>query len=93
MVRAVTHPYPGAFVGDGPERVFIWSAEVANDGGASATPGTILSVRSGHGVTVAAGAGGLLVKRLQPAGEAEQAADDWAIRTGRRAGDSMMASR
>ena len=93
MVRAVTHPYPGAFAGDGPERVFIWSAEVASNGGASAAPGTILSVRSGQGVTVATGAGGLLVKRLQPPGEAEQAADVWATRTGRRTGDPMTTPR
>ena len=90
MVRAVTHPYPGAFVGDGSERLFLWSTEVVEGIGAPAAPGTILAIRPDHGVTVATGNGCLLVRRIQPAGHAEQGADAWAVRTGHRPGHSMM---
>ena len=37
MIRAVAHPYPGAFVGDGPARLHLWAASIpeASSGGAA----------------------------------------------------------
>lgn len=31
MVRAVTHPYPGAFYDCGGEKIIIWKAEVSRN--------------------------------------------------------------
>lgn len=79
LVRAVTHPYPGAFVLVGGEKLFVWWAlprEV--EGVAQTAPGTILEVKKNAGVLVATGAGALLLKRVQAEGELEKAADIFA---------------
>jgi UDP-4-amino-4-deoxy-L-arabinose formyltransferase/UDP-glucuronic acid dehydrogenase (UDP-4-keto-hexauronic acid decarboxylating) len=90
MVRAVTHPFPGAFVGDGPERLYLWTVRLDH---AAATlgrsPGTVLDVRADTGVAVATGDGIVWLRRVQAAGETEEAADVWARRRGVRPGDSM----
>jgi UDP-4-amino-4-deoxy-L-arabinose formyltransferase/UDP-glucuronic acid dehydrogenase (UDP-4-keto-hexauronic acid decarboxylating) len=85
MIRAVTHPFPGAFVGDGPARLHLW-AGAALDVTAAAPPGTLLEVRRGQGITVSTGAGVMLLTRVQSAGEAEEPADLWAARHDMAAG-------
>jgi len=83
MIRAVTHPFPGAFVGDGAGRLFLWTARVGSAGPApGGCPGTVIDIRPGLGVAVTTGAGILLLTRVQPAGGAEEAADLWARRSG-----------
>jgi len=81
MIRAVTHPYPGAFVGDGAARLYLWEAGV-DDGPANAAPGTLTAVRAGEGISVAAGDGIVRLTRVQGAGGLEQRADLWAHAAG-----------
>jgi UDP-4-amino-4-deoxy-L-arabinose formyltransferase/UDP-glucuronic acid dehydrogenase (UDP-4-keto-hexauronic acid decarboxylating) len=44
LVRAVTHPYPGAFSHVGERKCFFWAVSVIDEGAAPAKPGTITSV-------------------------------------------------
>jgi UDP-4-amino-4-deoxy-L-arabinose formyltransferase/UDP-glucuronic acid dehydrogenase (UDP-4-keto-hexauronic acid decarboxylating) len=81
MIRAVTHPYPGAFVGDGAARLSLWEA-VAEPGACAPAPGTIVDLGAGHGVTVATGQGTVRLTRVQAAGHPEEAAETWAQRRG-----------
>jgi UDP-4-amino-4-deoxy-L-arabinose formyltransferase/UDP-glucuronic acid dehydrogenase (UDP-4-keto-hexauronic acid decarboxylating) len=69
LVRAVTHPYPGAFAAWRSEKLYVWWA-APSERGPDAPPGTVLEVRPG-GVTVATGAGSLTLHRCQLAGGAE----------------------
>jgi methionyl-tRNA formyltransferase len=86
MIRAVTHPYPGAFVGDGTRRLFLWSASAEPWIGRGPRPGTLLEILRGQSITVATGEGALRLTRVQSEGAAEQAADAWALRRGLRPG-------
>lgn len=43
LVRAVSHPYPGAFTDRAKTRITVWEAEVVRDSGGSEMPGTVLS--------------------------------------------------
>jgi UDP-4-amino-4-deoxy-L-arabinose formyltransferase / UDP-glucuronic acid dehydrogenase (UDP-4-keto-hexauronic acid decarboxylating) len=69
LVRAVTHPYPGAFTVWGGKKLFVWWA-VPHAGPLQAVPGTVLAVAS-KGVEVATGDGALLLARCQLEGEPE----------------------
>ncbi len=79
MIRAVTHPFPGAFTGDGATRLHLW-AGTPLDGRAPCAPGCLVDVRAGQGITIATGDGMLLLTRVQDAGGAEEPADEWAGR-------------
>jgi UDP-4-amino-4-deoxy-L-arabinose formyltransferase / UDP-glucuronic acid dehydrogenase (UDP-4-keto-hexauronic acid decarboxylating) len=81
MIRAVTHPYPGAFVGDGAARLLLWDGRVEPES-APARPGTVLAIRHGAGIVIATGAGALHLIRVQAAGHAEMRADEWARTVG-----------
>lgn len=78
LVRAVTHPYPGAFTHWDGQQLLVWWARPEADGEATAPPGTVLGV--GDGVVVQTGAGRLRLLRLQLAGEDECDAAQWARR-------------
>ncbi|HUN59590.1 MAG TPA: formyltransferase [Candidatus Binataceae bacterium] len=71
LVRAVTHPYPGAFCTAGGRKLFIWRAEICNESGRPGMPGAILGTTRGGGVEVAAGEGSVALMRVQFQGEAE----------------------
>ncbi len=88
LVRAVTHPYPGAFTTAGDRRLYVWDARPLA-GPDDRPPGEVLGVRAGEGIAVAAGQGVLLLRRVQRAGEAEERADLLAARIGLRAGDRL----
>ncbi len=70
LIRAVTHPYPGAFCYAAGKKVFIWEAAIANEEGMIGAPGEIIGEKSG-GLEIAAGQGSLVVKRAQFAGVIE----------------------
>jgi methionyl-tRNA formyltransferase len=89
MIRAVTHPFPGAFTGDGAGRLHLW-AGTPDATGAAAAPGTVVGIAPGRGVAVATGQGTLCLRRVQPAGGAEDDAWTWAARRGLRPGASVM---
>jgi len=95
-IRALTHPYPGAFTAlpDG-RRLVVWKADLVELAGASsAAPGTVLgALRStGHrdgGVTVAAGSDAVVLRQVELDGRGEPALDlldGGTIRTGDRLG-------
>ena len=77
LIRAVTHPYPGAFTQRGDRRLFIWRARVTPDSGA---PGVVLSARP-FKITAASGALEILRWQWQGAPEAG-AGDDPGVRAG-----------
>ncbi|MBI1735055.1 MAG: formyltransferase [Candidatus Rokubacteria bacterium] len=93
MIRAVTHPFPGAFVGDGADRLYLWGSRLGEGAApARAAAGTVVDVRAGAGVAVATGDGVLWLTRIQRVGEAEESADVWARRHGVRPGGALRAA-
>jgi len=62
LVRAVTHPYPGAFTFKGNTKLYIWEAEVADPSIPAALPGTVISVDP---LTIACEQGAVVVRRAQ----------------------------
>lgn len=76
LVRAVTHPYPGAFTVWSGKKLFVWWA-VPQAGNLAAPPGTVLRVES-KGVEVATGDGALVLARCQLEGEPEMDAHAFA---------------
>ena len=91
LIRAVTHPYPGAFTYYRGRKLYLWSAVLNSRSTAahSALPGTIREIRSGAGIYVATGAGDLLATRLQLESEKELPADLFATHYGLRAGERL----
>lgn len=57
LIRAVTHPYPGAFTVLNGEKIFIWKATPLDDN-SSAPPGTVISAAP---LIIAAGKGAVRV--------------------------------
>ena len=74
LVRAVTHPYPGAFCHVGGRKLYVWRARIGTEEGRRGTPGTIVGVVEGDAVEIAAGVGSVIVMRAQFEGGAEAAA-------------------
>jgi methionyl-tRNA formyltransferase len=87
LVRAVTHPYPGAFTWHGSRRLFVWWARPGAPP-RSLAPGEIC-LGSNGAVWVGAGEGALRLERVQIDDGPEQAAADWAARGGCRSGDIL----
>ncbi|MBF6568844.1 MAG: formyltransferase [Candidatus Binataceae bacterium] len=73
LVRAVTHPYPGAFCFVDRRKVVIWQAAIAHEGAAQAVPGQVISAGGGT-LEIAAGEGSVRVQRAQFEGAIEQPA-------------------
>ena len=73
LIRAVTHPYPGAFCYLGDRKLFVWQARIANESGSRGAPGQIIGEDAGGALEVAAGEGSVLVIRAQFEGGAEGA--------------------
>lgn len=71
-IRALTHPYPGAFTYLGSRPLFVWKGEPARTG--SGAPGEILHAAPGEGIVVAAGAGAIRIERAQMKDDAEEEA-------------------
>ncbi len=69
LVRAVTHPYPGAFTSIDGKRLFIWWARALPD--IKGRPGEVVS---SNPLRIASGNGGLEIARLQWEGRTEEEA-------------------
>jgi len=82
LVRAVTHPYPGAFTWQGQRRLFVWWARPAH--AARRLRAGEVEVTSSQAVCVGSGDGVLHLERVQVEGEAELSAVEWARRGGCR---------
>jgi methionyl-tRNA formyltransferase len=74
LVRAVTHPYPGAFCSLNGRKLFVWESRIAAEAGRRGAPGEIVSTAGAGAVEVAAGEGSLLIARAQFDGAPEGAA-------------------
>ncbi len=75
LVRAVTHPYPGAFGFLNGRKVYVWNAKIGTE---TATRGTVGEIRGhsmrehcGGAIEVAAGEGSVIIGRVQIEGSAE----------------------
>jgi len=68
LVRAVTHPYPGAFTTYRGRKLYIWRAHPLLELSSGEEPGTILWVQE-TGCAVATGVGALLLTLVQWEGE------------------------
>ncbi len=74
LVRAVTHPYPGAFCEVGGRKMFVWEASIGAEDGDLGEPGDILSRSEPKGVEIAAGTGSVIISRVQFEGDEETSA-------------------
>ncbi len=82
LVRAVTHPYPGAFTALEGRKLFVWWGKpLAEPAPAGAAPGEIVAALPGEGLLVAAGEGQFLLERAQFDGEPEFLGPVLALRT------------
>jgi len=64
LVRAVTHPYPGAFCYATGKKLFVWEARIASEDRNIGAPGEIVG-EIADGLEIAAGQGSLIVTRAQ----------------------------
>ncbi len=72
LVRAVTHPYPGAFTFCQGRKLFIWAGQImAAPVPEPAEPGQMTAAVPGEGLLVATGAGHFLITQAQWEGEPE----------------------
>ena len=74
LVRAVTHPYPGAFSFAGGRKLTIWEARIGREAGPMALPGGVIGEAPDGGIEVAAGEGSVIVMRAQAEGGPEDSA-------------------
>ncbi len=70
LVRAVTHPYPGAFCFAAGRKLFVWEARMASADGLRGAPGEIIGERDG-GLEISAGQGSLIIRRVHIEGGIE----------------------
>jgi methionyl-tRNA formyltransferase len=80
LVRAVTHPYPGAFTSFGDHKLLVWWA-VPIEAAAAGHPGRVLAADR-DGITVATGEGWLRLVTVQLEGEPELPAGSFALAHG-----------
>jgi methionyl-tRNA formyltransferase len=71
LIRAVTHPYPGAFCTINGRKLFIWRGRICNESGIHGAPGAIIGSTDAGEVEVAAGQGSVALIRTEFAGEPE----------------------
>jgi methionyl-tRNA formyltransferase len=71
LIRAVTHPFPGAFTHCEGRKTVLWSARPPAGEATVAPTGTLLGPGEGGALRVAAGDGVLEILRLQAEGEPE----------------------
>jgi len=95
LMRAVTHPYPGAFTYFQGKKLLIWegqplAASAHTPDHAAGSPGHVLGGLPGGGLLVAAGNGHFLIQRAQWEGEPEfmgPVVATWEYLVGKRLGE------
>jgi methionyl-tRNA formyltransferase len=65
LVRAVTHPYPGAFCFAGGRKLLVWEASIGSEAERHGAPGEIVSDTADGAIEIAAGEGTVIVRRAQ----------------------------
>jgi methionyl-tRNA formyltransferase len=78
LIRAVTHPFPGAFTYLESRQVYLWAARPPSKRWVPGPPGRVLGVGEGRALEVATGDGVLEVLRLQLEGSDEIDGADFA---------------
>jgi methionyl-tRNA formyltransferase len=88
-VRALTHPYPGAFIESNFGQLFLWDVSI-DSCKIHGNPGLVYQIHDGRGMLVKVG-GFMCVwlKRVSHNG-IEQWADEWARDMGIREGDNLI---
>jgi methionyl-tRNA formyltransferase len=76
LVRAVTHPYPGAFCFAGGQKLLVWDASIGSEAGRRGAPGEIVSEAADGALEIAAGDGSVIVRRAQFESSAEGRASE-----------------
>jgi methionyl-tRNA formyltransferase len=71
LVRAVTHPYPGAFGFLNGRKVYVWTAKIAAETGTRGTVGELVAAHADGAIEVAAGTGSVVLSRVQIEGGVE----------------------
>jgi UDP-4-amino-4-deoxy-L-arabinose formyltransferase / UDP-glucuronic acid dehydrogenase (UDP-4-keto-hexauronic acid decarboxylating) len=74
LVRAVTHPYPGAFTFLNGQKVYVWWGKSSNEK-ENGTPGTIGSTQP---LTISCGKGLFKIDKIQVEGQEEMDGTRWA---------------
>jgi methionyl-tRNA formyltransferase len=88
LVRAVTHPYPGAFTEFGGHNLLLWGCLPVGDELVSAPAGTIVETRP-EGLVIACGEGQLLLRTVQLDDGDEITSDEFVRVHGLRVGDTL----
>jgi methionyl-tRNA formyltransferase len=83
LVRAVTHPYPGAFCFVDGKKLMIWETKIGAETGTLAPPGQVVREAADGALEVAAGEGSVIVKVAQFEGGVEGIARDALSQAGR----------
>src|SRR6266436_6305194 len=71
LVRAVTHPYPGAFCFVGGRKLMVWEAKIGEESGTLGEAGRVVREAADGAIEVAAGEGSVIVKVVQFEGGVE----------------------
>jgi UDP-4-amino-4-deoxy-L-arabinose formyltransferase / UDP-glucuronic acid dehydrogenase (UDP-4-keto-hexauronic acid decarboxylating) len=83
LVRAVTHPYPGAFCFVGGRKLMVWETKVGAESGMRGEPGRVMRETAGGAVEIAAGEGSVIVAIAQFEGGVEGVAREALSQPGR----------
>jgi UDP-4-amino-4-deoxy-L-arabinose formyltransferase/UDP-glucuronic acid dehydrogenase (UDP-4-keto-hexauronic acid decarboxylating) len=65
LVRAVTHPYPGAFCFVGGHKLLVWEVKIGAENGPYGAPGKVVREMADDALEIAAGEGSVIVKVVQ----------------------------
>src|ERR1700735_3694677 len=65
LVRAVTHPYPGAFCFVGGRKLLVWEVKIGAESGSLGAPGRVVRKMADGALEIAAGEGSVIVKVAQ----------------------------
>src|SRR5579862_6534107 len=71
LVRAVTHPYPGAFCFVGTRKLLVWEAKIGAENGSCGEPGKVVREMADGALEIVAGEGSVIVKVVQFEGSVE----------------------
>lgn len=87
LVRAVTHPYPGAFTGWHGQRLYVWEARPTSAPARAVPQGRVVGTQPD--LLVQTGDQPLHLARVQSDGEAELTGTEWARRHGVAEGEQF----
>jgi UDP-4-amino-4-deoxy-L-arabinose formyltransferase/UDP-glucuronic acid dehydrogenase (UDP-4-keto-hexauronic acid decarboxylating) len=83
LVRAVTHPYPGAFCFVSGHKLLVWKAKIGAEIGSCGEPGKVVREMTDGAFEIAAGEGSVIVKVAQFEGGVEGIAREALSQAGR----------